>query len=162
VIFTPWLTGERSPVDDRNARGGFHNLSLDSGRGDLTRAVLEGVAFNLRWLLGAAEKFTGRRLDDIRLVGGGARGDLWCQILADVCDRRFERVADPLYAGLRGAALLHSLATGAVTAADVASLVPVDRIFEPDRAQRAVYDALFGQFPKLHSRNKKMFAALNG
>lgn len=162
VIFTPWLTGERSPVDDRHARGGFHNLSLDSGRGDLTRAVLEGVAFNLRWLLGAAEKFTDRRLDDIRLVGGGARGDLWCQILADVCDRRFERIADPLYAGLRGAALLHSLATGAVTAADVASLVPVDRTFEPDSARRSIYDAVFGQFPKLHSRNKKMFAALNG
>src|SRR3712207_1232043 len=55
VLFSPWLTGERSPVDDRSARAGFHNVSVGTTQADLSRAVLEGVGFNLRWLLEAAE-----------------------------------------------------------------------------------------------------------
>jgi len=51
VIFTPWLYGERTPVEDRFVRGGFHNLSLSASRDDLVRAVFEGVALNARWLL---------------------------------------------------------------------------------------------------------------
>lgn len=161
VIFTPWLSGERSPIDDRRARGGFHNLSLDADRATLTRAVLEGVALNLRWLLGAAEKFAGRRFEPIRLLGGGARTDLWCQIVADVCDRTFERVAQPLIAGLRGGALMLALALGEVSRDEVRPLVPIDGSFVPDPATRAVYDELYGQFPKLYSNNKTLFARLN-
>lgn len=162
VLFTPWLSGERSPIDDRHARGGFQNLSLANGRADLARAVMEGVALNLRWLLEAAEKFAGCRFDPIRLLGGGARMDLWCQILADVCDRSFERVAEPLVGGLRGGGLAFGLATGAVTTEELHELVPVDRVFTPDPSTRATYDALFAEFPDLHARNKKMFARLNG
>lgn len=161
VLFTPWLTGERSPVDDRHARGGFHNVPLDAGRGELARAVLEGVAFNLRWLLAGVERFTGRRLDPIRLLGGGARSDLWCQIVADVGDRTFERVADPLLGGLRGAALAFGVATGAVALSDVRALVPVDARFVPDAGRRAAYDRLFREFPRLHARNRSLFAHLN-
>ena len=112
VVFTPWLTGERSPVDDRNARAGFHGVGETATRGDLTRAVLEGVAANFAWLLGAAEKFVGTRLDDIRLVGGGARSDLWCQVLADATDRTIVRVTDPWLAGLRGSALVRRAGAG--------------------------------------------------
>src|SRR5690606_25884395 len=86
VLFTPWLKGERSPVDDPRARGGFHNLSLATGRAEMARAVLEGVAFNSRWLHEAVEKFVGNRLDPVRMIGGGATSDLWCQIHADVMD----------------------------------------------------------------------------
>ncbi len=162
VIFTPWLTGERSPIDDRLARGGFHNVSLDAARGDLTRAVLEGVAMNLRWLMAAAERFAGHRMDPLRLIGGGAQLDLWCQILADVCDRTFERVADPLVGGLRGGGLLVGMATGRVDPADIRSLVPVDRVFSPDPAHRATYDALYAELPRLYRAGKPMFRRLNG
>jgi xylulokinase len=161
VIFTPWLSGERSPIDDRDARGGFHNLSLGTSREDLTRAVLEGVAMNLRWLLAGVEKFVGQRLDPLRLIGGGSQMDVWCQILADVCDRTFERVTEPLVGGLRGAGIFAGLALGDISEADVRALVPVDRTFVPDPANREVYDRQFAQFPKLYSRNRGMFAALN-
>jgi xylulokinase len=161
VLFTPWLSGERSPIDDRHARGGFHNVSLGATRADLTRAVLEGVAMNMRWLLAGAERFAGRRFDPIRMIGGGARMDVWCQIMADVCDRTIERVADPLVTGLRGAGLSVGLALGDVAAADLPGLVPVDRVFRPDPANRATYDRLYAQFPRLYSRNKAMFRRLN-
>ncbi len=162
VICTPWLTGERSPVDDKHARAGFHNVSLRTTRADLTRAVLEGVAFNLRWLLEGAEHVTRTRLDPLRLLGGAARMDLWCQIVADVLDRTLERVDQPLVGGLRGAGLYAGLALGDVGPDELHALVPVDRVFTPDPAARATYDRLAGELPRLYKRQKRMFARLNG
>jgi xylulokinase len=161
VLFTPWLTGERSTLDDRNVRGGFHNVSLATGPDELARAVLEGVALNLRMLLEATERFVGRRFDPLRIIGGAARSDLWCQVVADVTGRRIERVADPFLSGLRGAALLLALGLGAVQPGEVRGLVPVDATFTPEAATRRVYDRLYHEFPRLHARNKGMFARLN-
>jgi xylulokinase len=162
VIFTPWIAGERSPVDDRHARGGWHNLSVETGNADLVRSVLEGVAYNGRWLGEAVEHFAKRRLDPLRIFGGGALSSLWCQIHADVMDRRIERVADPVHANLRGAALLAGLALGAVSRDEVRALVPVDRVFDPDPANRQAYDRLYAEFPGLYKAQRKMFARLNG
>lgn len=162
VIFTPWLGGERSPVDDRSARGGFHNVSLAVSHAHLARAVLEGVALNVRWLLEAADHFTRRRLDPVRIVGGGAQSDLWCQIVADVCDRQVERVADPLSSNLRGTALAAGLALGEIAPEEVRALVPVDRTFRPDPATRATYERAFAEFPRLYKRQRGMFRRLNG
>lgn len=161
VVFTPWLAGERSPVDDRSARGGFHNVSVTSSTADLARSVLEGVAFNARWLLAAADHFSGRRLDPLRLVGGGARSRLWCQIVADVCDRTVERVADPFLAGLRGAALAAAMALGDVERDELRDLVPLDETFSPDASNRAVYDQLYAEFPRLYRSQRPMFHRLN-
>jgi xylulokinase len=162
VVFTPWLNGERSPVDDRRARGGWHNLSLAAGRSDLVRAVLEGVAFNNRWLLDACEHFAKRSLDPIRIVGGGAQSDLWCQIHADVMGRTIERVSDPLHAGLKGAALFAAMALRAVDARELTELVELDGRFVPDPANRAVYSRLYEEFPKLYKIQRSMFKRLNG
>ncbi|HEX5822791.1 MAG TPA: FGGY-family carbohydrate kinase [Solirubrobacterales bacterium] len=162
VLFTPWLAGERSPVDDRNARGGWHNLSAETGNADLVRSVLEGVAYNSRWLNEAVESFAKQRLEPLRIFGGGAIPDLWCQIHADVMDRRIERVADPMHANLRGAALFAALALGEISRDRVRDLVPVDRVFEPDPATREVYDRLYAEFPGLYKAQRKMFARLNG
>jgi xylulokinase len=161
VIFTPWLTGERSPVDDRNARAGFHNLSLSSDRAAMVRAVLEGVAYNNRWLHEAVEKFVKRRLDPIRVFGGGAQSDLWCQIHADVMDRTIERCTDPLHANLRGAAILAGIALGDVDRAGAHEHTPVDAVFRPDPSTRDEYDRLYAEFPKLYSSQKAMFRRLN-
>ncbi|MFC5178821.1 xylulokinase [Nocardioides taihuensis] len=161
VIFTPWLTGERSPVDDRAARAGFHNVALSTTRADLARAVLEGVALNTRWLLEAAEHFAGHRLDPFRLVGGGAQSDLWSQVVADVTDHVVERPAEPLLSGLRGVALAAGLALGEHRPSDIRGLVPVDRTFRPDPARRGTYDRLYHEFTRLHRAERGMFRRLN-
>jgi xylulokinase len=161
VIFTPWIAGERSPVDDRNARGGWHNLSARTTSSELVRSVLEGVAYNSRWLGGAVERFARRRLDPLRIFGGGAQSDLWCQIYSDIHDRRIERVADPMYTNLRGAALLASHGLGLLGLGEVPSLVPVERAFAPNPANRAVYDRLYAEFARMYKREHKMFARLN-
>ena len=162
VVFTPWLAGERSPVADRNARAGFHNVSLTSTRSDLVRAVLEGVAYNNRWLLDAVERFVGTRLDPIRVIGGGSVSPLWCRIHADVMGRTIEQVAEPLYAGLRGTALATAIALGAVRVDEVRALVPVAETFRPDPSTRAAYDRLYAEFPRLYKTQKSMFKRLNG
>jgi xylulokinase len=161
VIFTPWLTGERSPVDDKRARAGFHNLGLGADRAVLVRSVLEGVAYNNRWLHEAVEKFVKRRLDPIRVFGGGAQSTLWCQIHADVMDRTVERLADPLHTGLRGAALLAGIALGDVDRAKARDHAPVDATFTPDPDARAAYERLYPEFPKLYKAQKDMFHRLN-
>ncbi len=161
LIFTPWLAGERSPVDNRSARGGFHNLSLRTTRAEMARAVLEGVAFNARWLARALERFVGRPLGSIRAVGGGATSPFWCSIYADVLGRPIEQVADARHANLRGSALLAGLALGRVRAEELTTLVPVERTHLPDPAHRQVYDRLFAEFPALYSAQKGMFARLN-
>ncbi len=161
ILFTPWIAGERSPVDDRNARGGWHNVSAQASAGDLVRAVLEGVAFNSRWLHAAMQRFARRRLERLRIFGGGAQSDLWCQIYADVLDCTIERVADPVHVNLRGAALLAALSLGAVRREEIRRLVPVERTFTPDPGNRAVYDRLYPEFTRLYKSQRKMFARLN-
>jgi len=161
VVFTPWLAGERSPVDDRSARAGFHNLSLAATRAHLVRSVLEGVAYNSRWLFDSVERFAKRRLDPLRVIGGGAASDLWCQIHADVLGRTMERVAEPLRANLRGAAMFAAVALGDVDLEEVDGLVRIDARFEPDADDAATYDRLFAEFPKLYRSQKPMFARLN-
>jgi len=161
VIFTPWLHGERTPVEDRFVRGGFHNLSLSATRDDLVRAVFEGVALNARWLLGAVERFTSRRLEPIRFIGGGARSEVWCQIFADVLGRTIDQVADPVNANTRGAAILAAVALGELTFDQIPDQVAVVRSYPPDPALRELYDTLFAEFTGLYRRNRKAHARLN-
>ena len=161
VVFTPWLAGERSPVDNRGARAGFHNLSLRTTRAELVRAVMEGVAFNSRWLSEAVERFTGGPFRSIRVIGGGATSDLWCAIYADILGRTIEQVADPVHANLRGSALLAGMGLGRVEPDELASLVPVAATYHPDPSLRPRYDRLFAEFPNLYSAQKGTFKRLN-
>jgi xylulokinase len=161
VIFTPWLYGERTPVEDRFVRGGFHNLSLSASRDDLVRAVFEGVALNARWLLQAVERFSRHRLEPIRFIGGGARSDVWCQIFADVLGRAIEQVADPVNANARGAGLLAAVALGELTFSQVPERVKVAGTYQPEPGTRRLYDELFTEFTGFYRRNRRAHARLN-
>jgi xylulokinase len=161
LIFMPWLNGERSPVDDQRLRGGFFNQSLKTTRGHMVRAVLEGVIYNSRWLFTYVERFVGRRLDSIRIIGGGARSKLWCQITADILNRRIQQVDEPVLANARGAAFQAAVALGHLTVDEIPSLVPIANTFEPNPQNRGLYDELFGEFVNLYKSNKAIFARLN-
>lgn len=162
VIFTPWLKGERTPVEDRTLRAAFLNVSIDTSRAHLVRAVLEGVAFNARWLMEAVEKFMSRPLPALRILGGGARSDLWCQIHADILGRRVERVADPMFACLRGAGLFAAMSLGKLTLDDVAGLVRVSDTFEPSPDARKVYEPMYSEFKRFYGALHGAYARLNG
>ncbi|HEY5624882.1 MAG TPA: FGGY family carbohydrate kinase, partial [Dehalococcoidia bacterium] len=72
VLFLPWLTGSHAPSSNEKARGGFLNLSLSTTRAHMVRSILEGVAYNLRWLLPSVEQFSGKDFEQVYLSGGGA------------------------------------------------------------------------------------------
>jgi xylulokinase len=161
TLFTPWLNGERSPVDDHTIRGGFHNLSLSTSRRDLVRAVYEGVAFNSRWLLEAVDRFVGRRIESLTFVGGGANSDVWAQIHADVTGRRIRPVVEPVLANVRGAGLLALVALGRVQVDDIPAMVRLQAGVEPDVSNRAIYDELYGEFVALYKRTRAIHRRLN-
>lgn len=162
VIFTPWLNGERTPIDDHTVRGAFYNLSLHTTRAQMIRAVLEGVAYNTRWLLRYVEQFVGRRLQAINIVGGGAASAVWCQIHADVLGRTIRQVADPIQINVRGAALLAAVALGYASFEDVGSWVRIARVFEPQPQHQPVYDAIFREYVNIYKLNRGIYARLNG
>jgi len=161
VIFTPWLYGERTPVEDRNLRGAFNNLSLDMDRSQLIRAVFEGVAYNSRWLLGVVEQFVKRRMDPLNMIGGGAQSDIWCQIYADVMDRTVQQVYDPIQANARGAAFIAAVGLGYITFDDVPKLIKISKVFHPNPENRSIYDELYMEFLNIYKTNKLLYSRLN-
>jgi len=161
LIFTPWLYGERTPVEDHAVRGGFHNLSLQTTREHVIRAVFEGVAYNSRWLLGHVEQFIKRRFEAINMIGGGANSNVWCQIHADVLDRTIRQVKDPIEANARGAGFLAAVALGHLTFDDISERIQIAATYEPNPKNRQIYDELFREFLNIYKSNKKIYQRLN-
>ncbi len=161
VVYTPWIYGERAPVEDAWIRGGFHNLSLANTRADMVRAILEGVALNTRWILGPVERFCGRAMNPINVAGGGANSDLWCQIHADVLDRTTRQVRDPIQAVARGAAFIAAVGLGLIRFDEIPALIEFRHVYDPQPENRALYDGLFEVFQDLYRKNKAIHRRLN-
>jgi xylulokinase len=151
LFFTPWLSGERAPVLDHYVRGGFLGLSLGHTRAHLTRSVMEGVAFHIRWIIEAMEN-AGLKIDAMQAIGGGSVSPLWTQIIADVTARRLRVVEHPLEAGAMGAALAVAVGLGIYPNMDaVDELIKVKRVVEPQAATQAVYERMYPTFRQLYA-----------
>lgn len=150
-IFLPHLSGERAPIWDAASRGAFARLDAGTGPEQLTLAVLEGVAHSVRWAFEALQHSADVIPDTIRISGGGARSDIWCQIRADVLGVALARTTIPAAAAL-GAAIIAGVGSGAFASLPnaVRELVRFDRQFEPDPARRAFYDERFAHFRALY------------
>jgi xylulokinase len=159
VAFLPYLSGERTPRFDPDARGAWTGLGLDHTRGHLLRAALEGVAFALREAVEALEDL-GTIVSGLRLAGGGAggaSGTLWRQLLADVLGRPLWLLPDEIasVASARGAAFLAGLASGVYpTAEDTLRLTPEPKtLIRPgEPAYEPIYERYKELYPKLYGR----------
>jgi xylulokinase len=161
LLFAPWLHGSRSPFEDPDVRGMFLNIGLETGKRQMIRAVVEGLAYNKRMLLEAQERRVGTSRV-LRFAGGGALSDETCRILADATGRSVEPVLDPQYAGAAGAALVAACALGRFPDLDAAaSTVRVRGHFEPRAAAREVHERNYRVFRELYPATKKLFARLN-
>ena len=161
-IFLPHLLGERAPLWDADARGAFVGLSSDHSLPELSRAVLEGVAYSARHLLEELEQAAGVEAETLNASGGGSQSDLWCQIKADVLARPIARVA-VRHSGCLGAALMAAAGAGLVPSVREAAreAVRIERVFEP-RADRASYDELYGAYRELYRALQPTHAILAG
>jgi xylulokinase len=155
LVFTPYLMGERTPILDPHARGTWFGLTFSHGRGHLVRSIMEGVAFSLRDCLDLMVDL-GVEASEVRAAGGGARSQLWRQILADVLERPVSKLAvdeGPAW----GAALLAGVGTGvwsSVEEACSACVATADRL-EPTasyRERHAVYRELHQRVAPLYRR----------
>lgn len=151
VFFLPYLSpaGERAPFLNPEARGSFHGLALSSTRADIARSVYEGLAFVVRECLAAA---AGDELNEVRVCGGGARSDLWCQIIADATGKKVIRPADSEI-GARGAHLFAMAITGETKNIEegVQKHVTHATTFTPSGEAHAFYTARFELFLKLRA-----------
>ncbi len=145
VIYHPYLgnAGITAPVVSAGARGQFSDLTPAHDRADLLRAVYEGVCFSVRDCYDAMEQ----KIDEVLLVGGGARSDFWCQLLSDISGYEVA-VPEGEEFGAKGAALLAGVAAGAYeSVADaVARTSRIDRRYRPDQGLRNTYDEAFARF----------------
>lgn len=161
VLFTPWLHGNRCPFEDPNAAGMFFNISLDTGKTEMIRAVLEGICYHLRWMLECEDRKV-KTSQTIRFSGGGALSDVTSQMLADITGRRIEVVESPQNVGAVGAAATAAVGLGVLRDLDeVEQVLPACKTFEPNRENKRVYDHYFEIFKRLYKSNKKNFEILN-
>lgn len=162
VIFTPWLHGNRCPFEDPNARGMFFNISLETGKSELIRAVAEGVCLHMRWFLETVEKKT-ETSQIIRFVGGGALADSTSQILADCTGRVVETVPSPQNVGAVGAAVVVAVGLGVISSIqDADKLIKAEKIFKPNPDVKAAYDKNYAAYKEIYKANKDIFKILNG
>jgi len=162
LIFTPWVNGAMVPVEDPYTRSAFINQSLGTTRGHYARAVMEGVAYNLRWLRRHVEEFIGRPFPHLNFIGGAALSPVWCQILADVIGCPIRQVANPRYANAVGAGLAAFAALGEIAESDIGHLVAIEKVYAPRPETKRLYDEMFEQFLELYKRLKPIYKKLNG
>jgi xylulokinase len=162
-LFLPHLQGERAPLWDAALRGTFAGLTSATGPQEMAAAVLEGVAFSARLALEALQRSAGIEPDQVRVGGGGAASDRWCQIRADALGKVLVRVRgmDP---GSVGAAVMAGVGSGAVADLPAAAeaLVHQDRVFRPDPVGAALADQRFRLWCDLIRQTRSINAALAG
>jgi xylulokinase len=146
LLFLPYLLGERSPRWNPRARGGFVGLTIRHTRADMMRAVLEGITLNLRVIL---EAFTqqGASIQAMRLIGGGARGRFWNQMMANIYGLPVQRLAILEEATSMGAAVAGGVGVGLYKDFSMAKeMNRIAEVIEPDPAAQAAYNRLYPIF----------------
>jgi len=150
VLFLPYLLGERSPHWNPAARATFVGLAMPNGKAEMARAVLEGVAFNLRYILDSL-RGQGVQVQAMRLIGGGSKSAVWRQILADVYNLPLIKVNLPAEATALGAAIAGGIGVGLYADYTVAQqLVPVTPAESPNPATQTRYQALYHLFKETY------------
>lgn len=150
LLFLPYLLGERSPRWNPKARGAFLGLTMAHNRADMVRATLEGVTFNLRVILDAFRS-QGVQIEAMRVIGGGARGAIWRQIMADIYGIPVQRPALLAEATALGAALAGGVGVGLYRDFSLAeSLTPIVDTAEPSPELKPRYEQMYAIFNRAY------------
>ena len=154
LIVLPYFSGERTPIHDPHAKGMIFGLDLTHDRGDLYRALLEGIAYGVRHVFDTYAESV-RLPDAITAVGGGTRNEVWFQAVSDVA-RRPQTLRRETVGASYGSAFLAALGVGDVAQRDIESWNPQQRRIEPLGANQEIYDAGYRVYRQLYERNKEL------
>lgn len=154
VYFLPYLMGERTPHNDPFAKSIFMGMNMTTKRGNMTRAVLEGVAFSLRDSFEIMKDME-INIDEITINGGGARNEFWCQIIADVLDVKINKVNSndgPAY----GAAILAAVGDGIFDTVDEAcrSFIKTTKTIYPNKDNIEKYNKKYEIYRSIYPKIK--------
>lgn len=157
VVFLPYMSGERSPIWDPDAKGVFYGLSYDKTRGHMVRAVLEGVAYSVQHNLLTAQE-TGAKTGVLNAMGGSANSALWTQIKADVTGRTIQVPASDTATTL-GAAILAGVGCGLYKdyREAVTRTISITKVYEPDMSNHEIYRKNMQLYLKLYEDLKDTF-----
>ncbi len=160
VYFLPYLMGERSPINDTNARGTFVGMTMDTTRSDLVQAVLEGVAFAIRDSFEVAKKL-GIKIPTSKICGGGSKSPLWKTIFANVLGIPLEILKTEQGPGY-GGAMLAMVGCGRFNTVQEAAdaLVETASVVQPDPELTARYEQRYRQFQEIYPACKQLFCTL--
>lgn len=161
VFFLPYLMGERSPINDTNARGTFIGMTMDTTRADLTQAVLEGVAFAIRDSVEVARSL-GITVSSSKICGGGAKSPLWKKIIANVLNAKLECLESEQGPGM-GGAMLAMVACGEYETVQAVCdrFVKVASVVEPEEELARKYEVRYQKFRKIYPAVKSLFPEIN-
>ena len=161
IFFLPYLMGERSPINDTNARGTFIGLTMDSTRADMTQAMLEGVAFGIRDSLEVA-KSLGLNISRSKLCGGGAKSPLWQRIFANVLNLDIDLLETEEGPGF-GGAILAAVACGEYPSVGDAAekLIHITKTIRPEPDIAARYEVQYQKFRQIYPAVKALFPILH-
>ncbi|MEW1974191.1 FGGY family carbohydrate kinase [Microbacterium profundi] len=155
LLILPYFAGERTPIQDPDARGVIAGLTLEHGRGDLYRAALEATALGVRHNV-ETMRAAGADIRRIVAVGGGTQGQLWLQVISDVTGLVQEVPATTIGASY-GAAFLAASAVAADGAAPaITDWNPIAQTITPNPELRALYDTLFDRYVRLYEGTKEL------
>ena len=154
LLVLPYFSGERTPINDPDARGIIAGLTLAHTREHLFRATLEGVGFGVRHNLEAFAQI-GARVERIVAVGGGAQSDTWLQIISDIAN--VSQVVPQVTIGASyGDAFLAGRAAGLLKASDIHAWVQPGKTIQPDPAHRTLYDQMYLRYLRLYESTKDL------
>lgn len=159
LYFLPYLSGERTPHNDPYARGTFVGLSHHHSRGDMTRAVLEGVIFALYDSFKIVKELD-IPINNIRVLGGGSKNTLWLQIMADIFGVHVEHCISSGGPAL-GAALLVIRGVKGKVMNNFESIIPIKQVLETDKKKHQDYQVHYAQFKKLYTHLKLAFKEIS-
>jgi xylulokinase len=151
LIVLPHFQGSGPPDSDQKAKGVVYGLALNHTKGHLIRAFMEGVAMTMRHMIEATTRATGAEISEIRSLSGGAKSDLWCQIKADASGLPVRTMKNTADAACLGAAVLAGVAVEIWPSVEAAmdGMAESDQVFQPQPANREVYDRLYSRYKGL-------------
>jgi len=156
LVVLPYFSGERTPIHDPNAKGVIFGMNLTHGRGDLYRAVLEGIACGTNHIIETYREI-GHVPKTLLAVGGGTKNRIWSQATSDVSGMA-QSVCRKTLGASYGDAFLAALAMGDVTRKDILTWNPEERRIRPDKSTAKVYARQYRQFKALYQQTRSLMA----
>lgn len=162
LVFTPWLQGERCPVSSTTTRSTIFNLGPEHTRGHFVKALLEGVAYNLRWIFENYKRDFGFDPSKVRAIGGGSVNESWMQGIANITGKEVETIYNPTMAGAMGAASCAFVGSGLFSSFhQINQYIKVKERYVPDPSLNELYAGLFSSYKEVYRSLKKAYLNAN-